>query len=208
KNSKKDSAIYYINKSLALAKESDFKDLQSLNYHSLGAIYAPENLNKGITFLEKSISLKKDINFDNYSIALSLATLGDIYRNHKQFSKARNALEEGLGFSAKTDSKEIKSNLSFSLYQLYKSMEEEKRALNYLEQYHLLKDSIYDEETNKNIAAREIQYETAKKDQQIQLLTKEKELQKAATVANEALVKQRSTQRNLLLGGVASLLII
>ena len=208
KNSKKDSAIYYINKSLALAKESDFKDLQSLNYHSLGAIYAPENLNKGITFLEKSISLKKDINFDNSSIALSLATLGDIYRNHKQFSKARNALEEGLGFSAKTDSKEIKSNLSFSLYQLYKSMEEEKRALNYLEQYHLLKDSIYDEETNKNIAAREIQYETAKKDQQIQLLTKEKELQKAATVANEALVKQRSTQRNLLLGGIASLLII
>lgn len=208
KNSKKDSALYYFDNSVKLSEESGFKDLLSLNYHSLGVLYARENVEKGISFLNKSIALKKTIEVDNFNIATSLYELGNIYTNQQEFAKAQNTLEEGWKVSRLTDSKEIQSKLSFALFELYKARGDERRALSYLEQYHVLKDSIFDEETNKNVVAREIQYETAKKDQQIQLLVAEKELQQSEVVVNEALAQQNATQRNLLLAGIVSLVVI
>ncbi len=203
-----DSALYYFDKSLKLCEESDFKDLLSLNYHSLGVLHGKKNASKGILFLNKSISLKKTIELDNFNIATSFYELGNILSKQNQLGSAKKSFEEGWRISRQTDSKEIKSKLSFALYQLHKSMGDKTSALSYLEEYHLLKDSIFDDETNKNIVAREIQYETAKKDQQIVLLTKERELNQAEVTAKNALLGQNKTQRNLLLGGIASVLII
>ncbi|WP_222983011.1 tetratricopeptide repeat protein [Flagellimonas meishanensis] len=208
KSAKKDSALYYFEKSLQLAEKGNFKDLQSLNYHSLGTLYAKEDMAKGVTFLNKSISLKESIDLDDFNVATSLYELGKIHTEQRQFSKAQKALEEGLEISRQTDSKDMRSKLSFALYQLYKKMGQQGRALGYLEQYDLLRDSIFSEETTKNIVAREIQYETAKKDQQIQLLEKEREVQDAEVVAQQALIEKRSTQRNLLLAGIGSIVLV
>ncbi len=208
KSSQRDSALYYFDKSLGLSEEGDFKDLLSLNYHSLGVLYASQDSAKGIEFLNKSISLKKSIELDNFNIATSLYELGTIHVDQQQLAKAEKVFDEGWAVSRQTDSKDIKSKLSFALYDLHKRMGNKNRALFYLEEFYVLRDSIFDEETSKNIVAREIQYETAKKDQQIQLLVKEKELQQAEVATKEALIEQRSTQRNLLLWGIISLIII
>ncbi len=208
KNAQQDSALYYFDKSLKLAEEGAFKDLLSLNYHSLGVLHADQDPAKGITFLNKSIALKKTIEIDNFNIATSLYELGNIYVAQRQFREAVNTFNKGWNISRLTDSKEIKSKLSFALYDLYKKMGNENTALTHLEQYYVLRDSIFDEETSKNIVAREIQYETAKKDQQIALLTKERELQQAEVATQEALIKQSATQRNLLLWGIGSLIVI
>ncbi|MEX0315283.1 MAG: ATP-binding protein [Allomuricauda sp.] len=208
KYGQRDSALYYFDKSLKLAQESNFRDLLSLNYHSLGVLYGKENASKGIDFLNKSISLKKSIELDNFNIATSLYELGTIQTNQNQYNKAKQSLEEGWEVSRRTDSKELKSKLSYALYQLNKDTGNQTRALTYLEEYHLLKDSIFDDEANKNLVAREIQYETAKKDQQIELLTKNQELKQAEVAAQEALLQRNRTQRNLLLAGIASVLII
>ncbi|WP_422081983.1 response regulator [Ulvibacterium sp.] len=208
KSSQRDSAFYYFDKSLALSEEGDFKDLLSLNYHSLGVLYAGNDPAKGTEFLNKSITLKKSIELDDHNIAISLYELGAIYANGRQWAEAKRVFEEGWEVSRQTDSKDIKSKLSYALYDLHKRMGNENKALSYLEEFYVLRDSIFDEETSKNIVAREIQYETAKKDQQIQLLVKQKELQQAEVATKEALVKQRSIQRNLLLWGIVSLIII
>lgn len=208
KHGQRDSALYYFDKSLQLSEESNFRDLLSLNYHSLGVLHGKENASKGIEFLNKSISLKKSIELDNFNIATSLYELGTIQADQNQLAQARKSLEEGWKVSRLTDSKEIKSKLSFALYKLSKNMGNQPRALSYLEEYHQLKDSIFDDEANKNLVAREIQYESAKKDQQIELLTKEQELKQAEVTAKEALLKQNTTQRNLLLAAIASVLII
>lgn len=208
KYTKRDSALYYFDKSLKLSEESDFKDLLSLNYHSLGVLHGKTNPSRGTSYLNESIALKQAIGSDNFNVATSLYELGSLQAREQQFSEARKSLEQGWSISRLTDSKDIKSKLSFALYQLHKSTGNETRALTYLEQYRLLKDSIFDDEANKNIVAREIQYETAKKDQQIQLLTTERELKEAEVMAQEALLKQNTTQRNLLLAGIGSVLII
>ncbi|WP_156102227.1 tetratricopeptide repeat protein [Muricauda sp. MAR_2010_75] len=208
KHAQQDSALYYFDKSLKLSQEGNFKDLISQNYHSLGVWHAKGDPSKGISFLNKSIALKRSITSDNYNIATSLYELGTVYLDQGQFSKARESLEEGWQVASLTDSKEMKSRLSHALYGLYKKMRDQTRTLTYLEQYQAFKDSIFDDETNKNIVAREIQYETAKKDRQIELLTTERELKQAEMATQEAMIKQKTTQRNLLLGGIASMLII
>ncbi|MGB5238339.1 MAG: tetratricopeptide repeat protein [Flavobacteriaceae bacterium] len=203
-----DSALYYFSKSLKLSEKGNFKDLTSQNYHSLGVLYGKTNASKGISFLNMSISLKKAIDSDNFNIATSLYELGEIYSGQGQFSKAKKSLEEGWRVAQLTESKEIKSKLSYALYELNKNIDNVTNALAYLERYQIFKDSIFDDETNKNIVAREIQYETAKKDRQIEFLTKEREIKQAEVVAQEALLMQKTTQRNLLLAGIASVLII
>ncbi|WP_411030050.1 response regulator [Spongiimicrobium sp. 3-5] len=208
KYAQRDSAFYYFDKSTALSEEGDFKDLLSLNYHSLGVLHGSQDPTKGIGFLNKSISIKKAIEFDEFNVATSLHELGIIYANQRQYVRAEDAFEEGWKVSRQTDSKEIKSKLSFSLYNLHKAIGNRTRALSYLEEYTALRDSIFDEETSKNIVAREIQYETAKKDQQIQLLFKEKELQEAEVTAKQAVIERSDTQRNLLLWGIVSLVAI
>ncbi|MEM7380454.1 MAG: ATP-binding protein, partial [Bacteroidota bacterium] len=208
KYAKRDSALYYFDKSLKLSEESDFKDLLSLNYHSLGVLHGKTSFSEGTSYLNKSIELKQAIESDNFNLATSLYELGSLQARQREFSEARKSLEEGWNISRLTDSKDIKSKLSFALYELHKGIGNETDALAYLEQYRLLKDSIFDDEANKNIVAREIQYETAKKDQQIQLLTTERELKEAEVMAQEALLKQNTTQRNLLLAGICSVLVI
>lgn len=203
-----DSAYYFLGKSLKLSKEGGFKDILSLNYHSQGVFIAKEDPTKAIGLLNKSITLKKELDFDKYNIATSLFELGKIHMDQGLVGKAKETFEEGWEVSRQTDSKDIKSQLSMALYNLHKRSGSEKRALPYLEEYQVLRDSIFDEETAKSVVAREIQYETAKKDQQIQLLTQETALQEAEMKTQEALVNQRSTQRNLLLWGTSSLIVI
>lgn len=81
-------------------------------------------------------------------------------------------------------------------------------AVAYLIHYNRLNDSLFNETKSKQIAELQIQFDTEKKEQEIQfneqnieLLTKEKDLQ-------EAKLQQANLTRNITFGGVALLLII
>lgn len=194
-----DSARYYLRKGEKLALDGDYKDLLSLSYKELGVLHSEKDPEKAIELINKSIRLNEEIGLERFYIVSSLEALGAIYENKKQFSKAIDHYKRGLKIAKEIDSKRLEATISYDLYRIYKALGNTGASLSNLENYRIINDSVVFEETNKSIIAREIQYETAKKEQQIIQLTNEQTLKNAEIKTQSALIKQRSSQRNLLL---------
>ena len=71
----------------------------------------------------------------------------------------------------------------------------------HLQRYQSLHDSLFNDHKSKQIASLQIQYDTHKKEQDVALLTKQ-------SLVQQANLRQRESQRNALLGGVALLALV
>jgi hypothetical protein len=67
-------------------------------------------------------------------------------------------------------------SLCFNISQIYKQQKQFEKALIFHEEYSSLKDSIYNNESNKQLLEIEAKYENEKKENQISLLSQEKKL--------------------------------
>lgn len=74
---------------------------------------------------------------------------------------------------------------------LYTAKNDYRKALEYYRLYAEIKDSLYSEESSKRIAEMQTKYETAKKEKEIELLTKDKAIQE---------LERQRTVRNSLIG--------
>lgn len=87
------------------------------------------------------------------------------------------------------------------LTELYKANNQPDLALQMMQKSSVLHDSIYNLEKSRQIQELQTQYETQQKENQIALLGKEKALQ-------ESELKRKTLQQNMMLGGVALLVIV
>lgn len=124
--------------------------------------------------------------------------IGRFYVQHAQFAKAHGYLDSALAYRGArlVDQKE----LHHMLFAADSALGNYTAAIKELQQYQFLNDSIYNERKSRQIEELTIQYETEKKEQNIQLLEKEKRVQQTE------LTKEKNTRRWIL--GVALLLII
>jgi two-component sensor histidine kinase len=74
-------------------------------------------------------------------------------------------------------------------------------AIAHYQRYKVLTDSVFNERKTKQLASLEIQYDTKKKEQNIALLTKQTQMQQAS-------LREREFQRNVLLGGAVLLALL
>lgn len=110
------------------------------------------------------------------------------------FKKALYYLEEGLKmakrFRLPADEQEFYSTLS----ELHQRLGNSEKALHYLQQSNLLADSLNQVSNKRLFASLELEYRTAEKEQEIELLSKEKAL------AEVAAQKQNQQRNGLILG--------
>lgn len=129
------------------------------------------------------------------------ASIGWFYLYNRQYIKAEKYFKiamEGWPPSAKSSLALHKSTFFFMLDSARGNYFS---AIKYLQVNHLIKDSIFTEAKSKQIENLKIFYETEQKDKDIQILHKDKELQK------NKLLQEKYT-RNRILGGVVLLLVI
>ena len=153
---------------------------------------------EAINYLNKSRNLS--IKYGKKSnLAFTYMNLGLAYLEQRKYDSSMLNLQKGLRLFTELDNKNYISYSYNSLSKLYESMGDYEKSLKYFKQYSSLRDSLFSDESTKKIAEAEVLYETEKKENSIQLLTKEKELQ------NLQIDKQK-TVRNFLLA--ISLLIL
>ncbi|MEO1051902.1 MAG: tetratricopeptide repeat protein [Bacteroidota bacterium] len=197
-----DSAHYYFRQSLDMATRYQYTDLISLNLNSLGILdLNDDELERAESYFLRSLEMKEELDINEYYLATSFENLGKIYEKRSDLNKAIDYYQKTLEIAESVNSNELRQNASFGLYKAYEKLNQPAQSLSHFVRYTIAKDSILNEQSQKNIANLEIGYQTARKDQEIQL-------QKAQLGTQQAIIKQQSLQRNLLLGGVASLLII
>ena len=185
-------AIAYNNDAERLALEVGDKRSLSLIYNNLGSLYLDKNPEKSRDYLEKTLALKKELNFLS-GIEVAQSNLGYLMLNHGNYSQAIGYLEEALPKVQGLQKVLVYNNL----VKAHQGLGNLRQALDYSEASNTLNDSLLDVDKQKAIFDIQAQYETEKKENQILQLTNE----------NLQVDFKRKQNRNLLLAALGVLVL-
>ncbi|MBI3501924.1 MAG: tetratricopeptide repeat protein [Bacteroidetes bacterium] len=174
-----EKALDYYLQSLKIKKElGDKKDIAS-TLNNIGNVYKEQkNFSKAMEYHSQCLAIMEELG-DKNSIAAVLVNMGNCSRELKQYSKALSSYEKSLKLTSSIGFKEGRKDAYEGFSVTYDSLKDYKNAYEYHKKYSDLKDSLLNEESSKQIAEMQTKYETEKKEQQINLLNKDKELQDA-----------------------------
>ena len=194
-----DSAYYYLNKSLIIAREHPHKDSEAIKLNLLGLLYQKKgNYSKSLEYYKQSIPLFKDYNNQRY-LSNTLINMGVNMLRLKKYTAAQHNILLGLEKAKRIHSKENIILGYKALVDYYTFIKDYKKALSAYKRATEFHDSIINEDSQKNIISTQIEYETAKKDAQIQELANEKKM---------ILLNEQANYKRLIVIIIISLIII
>jgi two-component sensor histidine kinase len=132
--------------------------------------------------------------------------LSKLYAEQRQYDKARSHLEQAFAIAAQRPYLPRASRLHLQAFKVDSLRGDLRGALRHYQQYKILNDSIYSARKSNQLVDFQVQYETQKKEQDIQLKAKNIALLTQQSRAQLARLQQRQTERNALLGGAALLM--
>ena len=178
-----DTAFYYHNKSLEIANKSKNKNDIAIIYSSIGLMFQHKGeLNKALDYYSKAIPILTK-HKSKWLLSFTLINTGKVYKQLNNFEKAEENIKSGQKLSNEIGSKENMVLAYQALSELFESKGKFKDAL---EEYKLMtvyRDSIFNIQSESNIAAMEIKYSSEKKDEQIKRLNLENQVQKSKIIS-------------------------
>jgi tetratricopeptide (TPR) repeat protein len=194
-------ALDYYFKSLKIDEYLGNKNGQATKLGNIGIVY----LGKGdsITALEyfyRALKLNEEIN-NRGGQAINVGNLGKVYSSLKQYSIAEEYLKNAERINRELGALYYLKYDCYSLSELYEKTNRSKEALYYYKEYLKYRDSLNNEENQKALVQKEMQYEYDKKEA---TLKAEQEKKDAITKAD----KQRQQLFMLLIGAVAAAIAI
>jgi len=174
-----DKSLENLSAALKIQEEIGDKGGIAQSTHNIGNIYAEqENFSKALENLFISADVRNEIG-DKKGVAASYITIGEIYTRKEDYHNAIIYLQKGIDISKELGAKDFIMPAYKALSQIYDETKEYDNAYKYHKLYSEVKDSIFNEASSRQITEMQTKYETEKKEQQITLLNKDKELQDA-----------------------------
>ena len=186
KKKKYDQALGYYLRALKLKEDVGNKDdLESISLN-IGNVYLRiANYSQAIEYYNRSLKLAAE-NGNKSDIAKNNFNIGSVYAEEKDYEKALNYLSQGLLDAKDAQRKDILMACYEKLGDVYAKRNDYKSAYENHKLYASIKDSILNEQTNKNVAELQTKYETDKKEKEIAL--QKSELSRQAVVRNAFIV--------------------
>jgi len=209
-----DSALLYYDLTSRICQEIQYTELLSEVYLDQGLIFCKQSeYNQALAHLKDALTLAQSMG-DKKNICNSLLQIYDVYTMAKKDNIDLGFSLLELGFddpqerliAIKDIAGELKNNNLISkshesLIDFYKSTNNLSEALFYADALIIHLDSVSNFETERAISAITTKYEFEKKDKEIALLTKDKEIQKLA------LAKQVFFRNTLIISSLVLLLL-
>lgn len=206
-------AVDYYLKALKLFQEINFKTGIIACYSNLGFEYSKlGQFDKAIEYNQKSLKIRLEQD-DKNGIAISYSNIASLNvtladstaktqkEKVKYYQEAIRMGLKALHLSTELKALMLENQISQILYKAYRGVGDLPKALEYSEKYIITKDSIFQEEKTKALIEMEAVYQSDKKQKEIELLEKNKDLQ------NEEIAKQRLL-RNSFIAGFIFILVI
>jgi class 3 adenylate cyclase/tetratricopeptide (TPR) repeat protein len=169
-----DKALEYLKKSLKIKEQVGNKNGISSALKNIGSMYfkmgKPE---EALINHLKAIEIAKEIGNKNGIISSSI-NIGEIYSDINNFNTALNYYSQALSLAKEINAKGLIKDSYKRLSELYESKNNSRKALEYYKLFTAIKDSIFNETSTKQMAELQTQYETEKKEAEIELLKNEK----------------------------------
>ncbi len=183
-----DNAIEYLEKGLETRIKIDDLRGEASALTNIGAIYSnKENHSEALKYFFRALEINKKLDFP-IETATTLYYIGQAYKDLKQYEKAAEYLEQSKKIAEKTDLKKIRKAIYNTYSEVFENQYDYKNALRYYKLFFAMNDSLYNEESLKAFEEMQTKYETEKKEQQINLLNKDKELREARIKQQKQLI--------------------
>lgn len=179
-----DTAIYYLDKALAAFEGTAFYP------HSL-SVKGKVFLNKGetgqaVALQQEAVQLSRDIG-QKLVLAESLIGLGESYLAQQRYSTAIEVLKEAQDVATEVGSNYHLKDAYLFLSKAYAQTNSFQDAYRFKELYSMMKDTIYNIETNDKIKGLQFTYQMDKKQDEINLLAAANEIQQLETKRQRAI---------------------
>ncbi|WP_408024963.1 tetratricopeptide repeat-containing sensor histidine kinase [Tenacibaculum sediminilitoris] len=176
----KDSAIFYYKKleNFHLINDNILK-YKAASYSNLSGIYEQDSIyDKALNYAIKAIDIHKSRN-NRVNLANSLNNLGNIYLSQSNYSKAKKTYLEGIELIQNDNSQNavrFKANLYYNLAWAMRKLKDYK-AYDFQELSYEIEDSQREKETRRIIAEVTARHEENLKQQKIELIKHEVQLE-------------------------------
>ncbi len=189
-----DIALEYHHQALKLKRILNDKINVANTLSNIGLIYLKfKQVEQSFDNFSQALEIYEEIKF-NYGISLSLLNIASVYAEKKQIKKAKASFSEALTIAKDIEAKPLIQNIYYNLFVLFQDNKFYKEALDYRILYSLVKDSLYTTEIHQQIAELQTKYETEKKENEINNLTKEKEIRGLKISQQESMISQQRIQ--------------
>lgn len=174
-----DSAIYYYQKAIDLYIESKRPDGIGLGLNRLGNIQLKQgNYNEALQTFFKALEMSEASSY-SYWIAMSKHNISSALISKGDLGKALAYARESNQLSEQGGFKEITKDNYLNITQIYEQLGNYKEAYNNFLTYTAIKDSLFSEEKFKQITLLNEQAELAQKEQENELLRRDKMIQES-----------------------------
>ncbi|MDB4292774.1 tetratricopeptide repeat protein [Maribacter sp.] len=200
-NKQYEKSINYYKQALDFITPLNHSYEKAMILGNLGGAYT--GLNQHHVALEyhlKAHEIRKTLS-NKRTLAYGLANIGTSFMKLKRFPEAQKNIDDGLNLAMEIGSKSLIAQIFDLKAKLGTEKGDFKMAYDNIKTSYRWKDSIFNEKTNLQINELQTKYETAQKDKEITVLTKENQLQEANS-------QKEATLRKALYGGLISLVII
>lgn len=172
-----EKSLEYNFKALAIRESVNDMNGKALTLNNIGSVYeSMEQFDKARTYFEQSLEIRKNLK-DQYGLAVTVFSLGSNYFSRKQYEKGFEYMQEAVEISKKIGANELLKKEYQTMAEVYADRQNFSKAYEYQKLFINVKDSILNAETEKQINELQTKYETEKKQKEIELITKNNEIQ-------------------------------
>lgn len=191
-----DTALVYFQDALKIYLQTNNKEKIAMCNNNIGKVNVVQGKYKeATTFLTSSLDIFNGLGKKREQ-ATVLANLSDIYRILDQIPLALQLLDSSTHIALQMNfRKQLQQNYLY-YSGIYSDQQNYRKSLEYFKMYSQVKDSIFTDEIIKQLSDFQIRYETEKKENEIQLLRKNEEIQ------NLDLKKQKIMRNSMLVVSV------
>ena len=204
-----DKALDFFLKSIKIIEEFNLKSIYSNVLGNIGIIFEEKAelvqktdirkyegfRKKALEYYFKALKISDEIGDIGQSV-INLGNIGSFYAKQNNYNEAEKYLVKALKMAEEIGALDLQKEQLGNLSELYFGKGEYKTAYKYHQQYSDVNDSLFNEESSNQIAEMSAKYETDKKENEIVVLNKDKEIQQQQ-------LARKSQFQNFLLAGVA-----
>jgi two-component system sensor histidine kinase/response regulator len=188
-------------KALAVRKHGKNKRHLASTLNNIAIVYTKlGRLDEAQRMLQRALRLNEALGYV-WGVANVHQNLGDVYFKLGQTEKAKQALLKGLELAKQSEAKQLVSEGHQLLSAFYGGQGDYKQALNHFERHAAVKDAILNQKTSARMAEFATRLDLQRKEQQIALLTKNKQIR-------ELQLRRQRVLRNSLLVGLALFVLV
>ncbi len=196
-----DQALIYFEKCLQIMEELRNKQGISDAINNVSLIYSQKKeYTKALQYQFRSLALARELN-DKKGVSANYYNIGVIYHDKKEYATALKYIDSCIYMSMAANEKNNLKNCYETKADIYAKQNLFEPAFENLMLFSRMKDTLMNEDNRKQFAEMSTKYETERKDDEIKILNKDKELQ-------EQKLKQQETIRNAIIAGLLMLILL